>query len=110
MCAYSISSWLRLPRSVFDALGQCGRVGKRLLEAQQASLASLWALVRQPARPTATGVKKRERLPERCDESWFSATFCAGKQLEDGPVWDQVEGLRVYLPQPLNGGKKQRNG
>ncbi|MBX9670106.1 MAG: nucleoside hydrolase [Candidatus Obscuribacterales bacterium] len=90
----------QVPRSFYDKLAATGHpVGVKLLKAQQDSIESLW----KRANMTADD-PHREKLPARCDKTWFCDTFLAGAGLDrtsNDTIWDLVVSFNLYDPMTL---------
>ncbi len=90
----------QVPRSFYDDLAATGHpVGIKLLKSQQASIESLWRRANMAAEDP-----HREKLPARCDQTWFCNTFLAGKGLDrtgNDTIWDLVVSFNLYDPMTL---------
>lgn len=90
----------QVPRSFYDDLAATGHpVGIKLRNSQKLSIQALWYRANLPADD-----EKREKLPARCDKTWFCNTFCAGKGLDrtgDDEIWDLIVGFNLYDPMTL---------
>lgn len=90
----------QVPRSFYDDLAATGHpVGIKLRNSQKVSIQALWYRANLPADD-----ERREKLPARCDKTWFCNTFCAGKGLErtgDDEIWDLIVGFNLYDPMTL---------
>ena len=82
-----------VPQKLYDELAATGnRVGVRVRDAQREANSRLWR------RSHALG-EARAHLPDRCDPTWFRATFCDGRGADLGSnddVWDLVVGFNLY--------------
>jgi len=88
----------QVPPALFNVLeSHGGKVGQGICRNQRASIQALWAKANE-----ADNSPMRGNLPSRCDRSWFLATFCNGKDLDDDKeLWDQVTSINVYGPVAL---------
>jgi len=90
----------KVERSVYDDMAATGHpIGIRLLEAQKKAIEELWRRACLPA-----GDEKRLGLPDRCDKSWFTNTFCAGQGADRGAedsIWNLVKTFNLYDPTTL---------
>lgn len=87
-----------IPISFFDAIGSHGgKVGQRIYRNERESLEKLWRCSSAPP-----GSAERGNLPARCDNNWFSDTFCAGAEVtKEEDVWKSVESVNIYSPLAL---------
>jgi hypothetical protein len=87
-----------IPITFFDALGSHGgEVGQRIYKNERESLEKLWRCSSAPPGSAARG-----NLPDRCDISWFSNTFCAGTHVtKEEDVWKSLESVNIYSPLAL---------
>jgi len=84
----------RLPRTLFDTLGESGGIGKLLAEEQAETLRELFRKA-----CAAPGTAARGNLPKRCDRRWFLKQFCNGSECAAGEdVWPHVKLISVYAP------------
>lgn len=90
----------QVPRSFYDDLAATGHpVGVKLRRSQQVSIESLWKRANLPADDLA-----REKLPARCDKTWFCNTFLAGKGQDrngEDSIWDLVVSFNLYDPMTM---------
>ena len=88
----------QVPRTIYDDMAATGsRIGQHLQWAQRQSIEKLWQRACAPE-----GSATRQKLPNRCDQSWFCDTFCGGegkgRSSHDG-CWELVS---AHCPcQPL---------
>lgn len=87
-----------VPAFIYDELASLGHpVALRLRESQRKAIDALFKRAVLPKEDPG-----RLGLPERCDRSWFSQTFCGGAELasvgsDDGrSVWPYVTSLVMY--------------
>jgi len=93
-----------MPAFIFDELASTGHpIAIRMRDAQVGMMGSLWHRASLPG-----GHADRRGLPDHCDRTWFSETFCGGNRgmlnLElDKPskIWPYVSALATYDPLTL---------
>jgi hypothetical protein len=82
-------------RSTYDDLARYGgAVGWRLRNVQRTTIINLWKRACAPADDPL-----RRGLPPRCDQSWFTDTFCGGNGKDRGgndPIWDVIQSFNMY--------------
>lgn len=82
-------------REIYDLLAQSGSpIGWRLRKTQRDTIERLWQRACAPP-----GSAARTGLPDRCDKTWFSETFCkgrAGDRDADDMIWDLVACFNMY--------------
>jgi hypothetical protein len=91
-----------MPSFIYDELAAIHHpIALRLRDTTMKAIVSLWQRVN-----LAADDPKRLGLPSRCDQNWFSTTFCGGVNLSHVPhdsnaVYAQVSSFIMYDPLAL---------
>mmetsp|Transcript_43538 Transcript_43538/g.118256 ORF Transcript_43538/g.118256 Transcript_43538/m.118256 type:complete len:1013 (+) Transcript_43538:195-3233(+) len=84
-----------ITKKLFNYLNQThSPIGRRLVAAQKVAIEDLWRKVNAPV-----GSPERKGLPKRCDEKWFSNSFCNGTKVVDvegESIFEQIMHFKMY--------------